>query len=97
MIQRRSRDKNNSEGSGKEEDGSCDSQFQVKQVVQKTGRNCYSQEGGPVSEKEVGLVGELMSIEDWMGVPVVITVLILGRNKIGAILEARERHRQTVR
>ena len=32
-----------------------------------------------------------------MGVPVVITVLILGRNKIGAILEARERHRQTVR
>ena len=43
------------------------------------------------------VVGELMSIEDWMGVPVVITVLILGRNKIGAILEARERHRQTVR
>ena len=41
--------------------------------------------------------GELMSIEDWMGVPVVITVLILGRNKIGAILEARERHKQTVR
>ena len=43
------------------------------------------------------VVGELMSIKDWMGVPVVITVLILGRNKIGAILEARERHRQTVR
>ena len=34
----------------------------------------------------LGMVaGELMSIEDWMGVPVVITVLILGRNKIGAI------------
>ena len=32
-----------------------------------------------------------------MGVPVVIMVLILGRNKIGAILEARKRHRQTVR
>ena len=43
------------------------------------------------------VVGELMLIEDWMGVPVVITVLILGRNKIGAILEVRERHRQTVR
>ena len=43
------------------------------------------------------VVGELLSIEDWMGVPVVITVLILGRNKIGAILEACERHQQTVR
>ena len=42
------------------------------------------------------VAGELMSIEDWMDVPVVITVLILGRNKIGAILEARERHRQIV-
>ena len=49
-------------------------------------------------EVTLGMVaGELMSIEDWMGVPVVITVLILGRNKIGAILGARERHRQTVR
>ena len=49
-------------------------------------------------EVTLGMVaGELMSIEDWMGVPVVITVLILGRNKIGAILEARERHWQTVR
>ena len=43
------------------------------------------------------VVGKFMSIEDWMGVPVVITVLILGRNKIGAILEVCERHRQTVR
>ena len=49
-------------------------------------------------EVTLGMVaGELMSIEDWMGVPVVITVLILGRNKIGAILEAQERHQQTVR
>ena len=49
-------------------------------------------------EVTLGMVaGELMSIKDWMGVPVVITVLILGRNKIGAILEARERHQQTVR
>ena len=49
-------------------------------------------------EVTLGMVaGELMSIEDLMGVPVVIKVLILGRNKIGAILEARERHRQTVR
>ena len=49
-------------------------------------------------EVTLGMVaGELMSIEDWMGVPVVITVLILGRNKIGAILEAHERHWQIVR
>ena len=43
MIQGRSRDKVNSKESGKKEDGSCDSQFQVKQMVQRTGRNCYSQ------------------------------------------------------
>ena len=49
-------------------------------------------------EVTLGMVaGEHMSIEDWMGVPVVTTVLILGRNKIGAILEAHERHQQTVR
>ena len=38
-----------------------------------------------------------MSVEDWMGVPVVITVVILGKNKVRAILEARERHRQEIR
>ena len=49
-------------------------------------------------EVTLGMVpGELMSIEDWMGVPIVITVLILGRNKVGAIVETREKHRQTVR
>ena len=49
-------------------------------------------------EVTLGMVpGELMSIEDWMGVPIVITVLILGRNKVGAIVEAREKHQQTVR
>ena len=36
-------------------------------------------------------VGDLMSVEDWMGVPIVITVIILGRSEIRAILE---RHRQ---
>ena len=46
----------------------------------------------------LGLVVEdLMSVEDWMGVPVVITVIILGRNKIWAILNSRERHRQSER
>ena len=42
-MQGRSRDENNSEGSGKKEDGSCDLQFRVKQAVQRTGRNCFSQ------------------------------------------------------
>ena len=41
--------------------------------------------------------GDLMSVEDWMGIPVVITVIILGRNKVRAIVEARERHRQSLK
>ena len=46
----------------------------------------------------LGLAAEdLMSVEDWMGVPVVITVIILGRSKIWAILDARERHRQSLK
>ena len=35
-----------------------------------------------------------MSVENWMGTPVVITVIILGRNKVRAILDTRERYRQ---
>ena len=38
-----------------------------------------------------------MLVEDWMGIPVAITVIILGRNKVRAIVEARERHRQSLR
>ena len=43
------------------------------------------------------VVGDLMSVEDWMGIPVVITVIILGRNKVRAIVEARERYRQSLK
>ena len=43
------------------------------------------------------MVGDLMSVEDWMGVPIVITVIILGRSKFQAILDARERHRQSLK
>ena len=32
-----------------------------------------------------------------MGIPVVITVIILGRNKVRAIVEARERNRQSLK
>ena len=46
-------------------------------------------------EVTLGLVaGDLMSMEDWMGVPVMVTVVILSKNNVTAILEARERHRQ---
>ena len=41
--------------------------------------------------------GDLMSVEDWMGIPVVIMVIILGRSKVRAIVEARERHRQSLK
>ena len=41
--------------------------------------------------------GDLMALEDWMGIPVVITVIILGRSKVRAIVEARERHRQSLK
>ena len=45
-------------------------------------------------EVTLGLVArDLMSVEDWMGVPVVVTVVILSKNKVKAILEARERYR----
>ena len=48
-------------------------------------------------ELTLGLVaGDLMSVEHWMGVPV-ITVVILSKNKVRAILEVRERHRQETR
>ena len=49
-------------------------------------------------EVTLGLVaGDLMLVEDWMGIPVVITVVILSKNKVRAILEARERYRQEMR
>ena len=38
-----------------------------------------------------------MLVEGWMGVPIVITVIILGRSKIRTILNARERHRQSLK
>ena len=45
-------------------------------------------------EVTLGLTsGDLMSVEDWMEVPVMVTVVILSKNKMRAILEARERHR----
>ena len=45
----------------------------------------------------LGLVaGDLMPVENWMGTPVVITVIILGKNKVRAVLDARERYRQEI-
>ena len=51
-------------------------------------------------KKEVTLgleAGNLLSVEDWMGIFVVITIVILSKNKVRAILEAKERHRQEIR
>ena len=47
-------------------------------------------------KKEVTLglaAGDLMAVGDWMGVPVTVTVFILGKNKVRAIFEAREKYR----
>ena len=46
-------------------------------------------------EVTLGLVaGDIMAVGDWMGVPVIVTIVILGKNKVKAILGARERHEQ---
>ena len=53
-------------------------------------------EVGLTFKKEVtlGLVDrDLMAVGDWMGVPVIVTLVILGKNKVRAIFEAREKHR----
>ena len=47
-------------------------------------------------KKEVILglvVGDIMTVGDWMGVPVIVTVVILGKDKVRAILEARKKYR----
>ena len=45
-------------------------------------------------EVTLGLVaGNLMAVGDWMGVPVIVTVIILSKNKARAMLEAREKYR----
>ena len=51
-------------------------------------------------QKEVILdlvAGDLMAVGDWIGVPVIVTVIILGKDKVRTILEAREKYRQEVR
>ena len=49
-------------------------------------------------EVTLGLVaGDLMAVGDWMGVPVIVTVVILSKNKVKAIFGARERHGWKVR
>ena len=46
--------------------------------------------------KVLGCVAdELMAIESWMDLPVLITVVIIERSKVDAIVEARQKYRQT--
>ena len=42
-------------------------------------------------------VGDLMAVEDWMGISIVITVIILGRSEVRAILDAREKQRHSLK
>ena len=40
------------------------------------------------------VAGELMAIESWMDFPILITVVILTRSKVDAIVNVRQKHRQ---
>ena len=40
------------------------------------------------------VAGELMAIESWMDFPILVTVVIIKRSKVDAIVEARQKHRQ---
>ena len=47
-------------------------------------------------KKEVTLgfvTRDLMAVGDLVGVPVIVTVIIIGKNKVRAILESREKYR----
>ena len=38
------------------------------------------------------ITGELMAIESWMDFPILVTVVIIKRSKVDAIVEARQKH-----
>ena len=40
------------------------------------------------------MAGELMAIESWMDFPVLVTVVIIKRSKVDAIVKARQDYRQ---
>ena len=40
------------------------------------------------------VAGELMAIESWMDLPILITVVIIERSKVDAIVKARQDYRQ---
>ena len=40
------------------------------------------------------VAGDLMAIESWMDFPILVTVVILTRSKVDAIVDARQKHRQ---
>ena len=40
------------------------------------------------------VAGELMAIESWMDLPILITVVIINRSKVDAIVKARHDYRQ---
>ena len=40
------------------------------------------------------VAGELMAIESWMDFPILVTVVIINRSKVDAIVEARQKYRK---
>ena len=40
------------------------------------------------------VAGELMAIESWMDFPILVTIVIIKRSKVNAIVEARQKHQQ---
>ena len=40
------------------------------------------------------VAGELMAIESWRDFPILVTVVIIKRSKVDAIVDARQKHRQ---
>ena len=40
------------------------------------------------------VAGDLMAIESWIDFPILVTVVIIKRSKVDAIVEARQKHRQ---
>ena len=40
------------------------------------------------------VAGELMAIESWLVFPVLVTIVLIEKSKVDAIVEARQKHRQ---
>ena len=53
---------------------------------------CLTYKQGEITLGHVA--GELMAIESWMDFPILVTIVIIKRSKVNAIVEARQKHQQ---